>query len=218
MTSTAADPRCPLCAHEGPFARLAGPLGMGYSSCPACRLIFMDRASLPSPEDEKSRYATHRNGPDHPGYVRFLEQAVTPALPHLDASMRGLDFGCGPAPTLSVLLARRGLQCDDYDPFFGPGVPPPGRFDFVFATEVFEHLFWPGRELRLIRGLLRPGGLLVIMTEPWTTEQEFSQWYYARDPTHVSFYERRTIESICRRFAFRRLPSGNRRVSLLQKT
>ncbi len=217
MTSTTADAECPLCSHRGSFVRLRGPLGFGYSECSACRLIFMDRASLPSPEDEKRRYATHRNGPQHPGYVRFLEQAIAPALPYLDESMRGLDFGCGPVPTLSVLLARRGLRCEDYDPFFEPKVLPPGRFHFIFATEVFEHLFWPGRELRLIRDVLRPQGLLVVMTELWTPCREFSEWHYARDTTHVSFYDRRTIESICRLYSFRRLPSGNARVLLLQK-
>lgn len=217
MTSTTAAIACPLCSCTGSFVRFEGPLGFGYSKCPGCELIFMDRASLPSPEDEKRCYATHRNGPQHPGHVRFLEQAIAPALPHLGESMRGLDFGCGPVPTLSVLLAREGLCCEDYDPFFGPSRLPPGRFHFIFATEVFEHLFWPGRELRLICDLLRPNGLLVVMTELWTRCREFSEWRYARDHTHVSFYNRRTIESICRLYGFSELPSGNGRVVLLQK-
>jgi 16S rRNA G1207 methylase RsmC len=29
-----------------------------------------------------------------------------------------LDFGCGPGPTLSILLAEQGQQVDLYDPFY----------------------------------------------------------------------------------------------------
>lgn len=215
VESAGRDDECPLCSRRGAFIRLVGPAGRGFSLCPACHLIFTDRASLLSPEEEKRRYSTHRNGPQYPGYVRFLRQAIAPALPHLDAGMRGLDYGCGPGPTLSALLESEGLRCEDYDPFFRPQVPR-GPFDFIFCTEVLEHLFHPRTELRRVRDLLAPHGLLVIMTTLWTAGQELSEWHYANDVTHVSFYSQTTIEFICSAYALTTTPSGNPRVTLLR--
>jgi hypothetical protein len=176
----------------------------------------MEAEFLPSPAAAEARYRTHQNGPDKPGYVRFLNQAIAPTMPYLRAGMRGLDYGCGPAPTLSVLLERDGLRCEDYDPFFRPALPE-GPFDFVFATEVLEHCPQPRRDLDRIRGLLSPGGLFTIMTEPWTAQESFAAWHYARDFTHVCFYHARTLDYLCDAFGFEPLNRENPRVTVLRK-
>ncbi len=86
------------------------------------------------------------------------DDAIDPALPYLTAGMTGLDYGCGPTPTLSVMLRREGIRCEDYDPFF-VGHPLQKTFDFVFSTEAFEHFFHPGREIRKIRALTPRQGI-----------------------------------------------------------
>ena len=40
----------------------------------------------------------------------------------------------------------------------------PGRFDMVLATEVLEHVAHPDQFLRQLRGLVRPGGCIVVTT------------------------------------------------------
>lgn len=164
-----------------------------------------------------ARYRLHENGPGHPGYARFLGQALLPALPHIAPGARGLDYGCGPSPVLGGLLSENNRHCENYDPLFHPP-PPSGLFDFVFATECFEHFFRPGREMARISRLLAPGGLLTVMTEPWTTETAFARWHYARDFTHVCFFHADTFAFIGRKFRFSRLESGNQRVFILKKT
>lgn len=131
--------------------------------------------------------------------------------------MLGLDYGCGPEPSLSILLERDGIQCENYDPFFYP-VLPQKKYDFVFSTETAEHFFHLRQELLKIRKLLKPGGVFTMMTEVWQDEYDFSEWYYAKDFTHVSFYHMNTIDSICNLFGFELLFSDGKRVFCLRKT
>ncbi|MDF1561291.1 MAG: class I SAM-dependent methyltransferase [Bacteroidales bacterium] len=195
---------------------IEGPDNRAYTKCNDCHLIFTGTRFHPSVNEEKTRYSEHKNGTEYPGYVEFLNQAIEPALPHLSGNMKGLDFGCGPTPTLSVLLKRKGYQCDDYDPIFFPEIPEK-VYDYIFATECFEHFFFPGKEIQRIYELLSPQGFLIVMTEAWRTEEEFSCWYYARDKTHVSFYHSNTFKFIAGKFGFISHKSNNTRVVVLQK-
>jgi SAM-dependent methyltransferase len=206
---------CPLCFRAGSFQVLTSVIHIPYSLCDTCALIFMDRDFLPAPETEKERYKTHQNGPQYPGYVAFLNQAIIPTLPYLDKDMRGLDYGCGPGPTIQPLLKNKGIHCENYDPFFYP-VEPSGCFDFIFATEVVEHFFSPAQEFNRIRGLLKPGGILTIMTQAWEDLNNFSNWFYARDLTHASFYHADTIDYICEVFGFKIMHHENPRVWVLR--
>ncbi len=68
------------------------------------------------------------------------------------------------------------------------------RYDFVTCTEVAEHFHAPAQTFARLFGLLRPGGLLAVMTGfPPATEQ-FANWHYRRDPTHVVFYQPSTFQ------------------------
>jgi len=207
---------CPLCKSSGLFTRIVGPKDRGYLLCPNCQLIFMAREFLPDRITEEERYKAHQNGPQDGGYVRFLTQAITPALPYLNDTMRGLDYGCGPTPTLNSLLMAHGLHCENYDPYFYPTLPK-NHVDFIFTTEVVEHFFHPDEALQRISELLLPGGILTIMTEPWLSLQGFAEWHYAKDITHVSFYHANTIAFISKRYGFEILNNESPRVTVLRK-
>lgn len=187
-----------------------------YYACLECDLIFTDTTFHLSPEEEIARYSEHNNGIEHAGYVEFLNRVIQPALPFLTTDMTGLDYGCGPAPTLSKLLQREGIACFDYDPLFGFNHPHK-QYDFIFATECFEHFFYPGMEFREINALLKPGGYLAVMTEQWESLDRFKSWYYKRDQTHVSFFHRNTFHYLCKTFGYSILYQDRNRVIVLQK-
>jgi len=212
-----ADHLCPLCCHKG-SKRLAHRTRKGrqFWHCLQCQLIFVDPAARPGRQLEEDLYRQHRNGPEHPGYVAFLRRIIDPALPLLTPAMRGLDYGCGPGPTLSVLLEREGLNCHNYDPLFFPDLPA-GPFDFIFATECFEHFHAPAREIQRLQELLKTDGHLFVMTDLWYEGIDLRTWSYLCDPTHVSFYHRHTIDHICREYGFKLLACFDGRILMLCK-
>lgn len=177
----------------------------------------MKKAFLPDRNAEEKRYKAHQNDPQDAGYIRFLNQAVIPALPYLNNKMQGLDYGCGPTQALAGLLKLHGLHCENYDPFFYPDMHE-NCFDFIFSTEVIEHFFNPAQELARISKMLIPGGILTIMTEPWVSAEHFSEWHYAKDTTHVCFYHANTIAFICSQYGFELLNHDSPRVWVLKKS
>lgn len=207
---------CPLCLNRKSFTEVKGADSRGYRECDTCKLIFVETRFLPSAKDEKKRYLTHNNGIQYPGYVKFLNQAIGSAIQLISPGMQGLDFGCGPVPTLSALLKQQGYNCDDYDPIFFPELKSK-FYDFIFATECFEHFFFPEKEIRKLNEILKPDGILIIMTETWNSIEEFSGWYYTNDITHIVFYHKDTFRFIAEKFGFKTHESKNQRVTILQK-
>lgn len=207
---------CPLCFNKKSFSIINAGKSRSYTECNSCKLIFTETSFLPTSASEKKRYLTHKNGIQYKGYVNFLMQAIEPALPFLKVDMQGLDYGCGHTPTLSLILEKMGFKCNNYDPFFFPGLPDD-KYDFIFSTECFEHFFFPAKEIQHIKNLLKPGGLLIVMTEPWTSTDKFANWYYTNDPTHVSFYHKQSFKFISEKFKFEQVESNNERVFMLLK-
>jgi 2-polyprenyl-3-methyl-5-hydroxy-6-metoxy-1,4-benzoquinol methylase len=160
-----------------------------------CGLIVVAEAHWLPRAEEKARYDLHQNSPEDEGYRAFLGRLVAPLGDRLAPGSRGLDFGCGPGPTLSVMLEEMGHSVALYDPFYKPDRDVlEGVYDFVTATEVFEHLRRPRQEAELLWSLLRPGGLLGIMTRLVPDDVDFATWRYKDDDTHIAFYARRTFE------------------------
>jgi SAM-dependent methyltransferase len=198
-TWAAASPACPLCgfAAPAPFHTDARRL---YLRCERCRLVFVPAVHWLTPEAEKAVYDLHENEAVDPGYRRFLSRLCDPLLERLSPGCRGLDFGCGPGPTLSRMLADRGHRMALYDPFYQEDPAVLTRtYDFITATEVVEHLRVPGRVIASLFSMLRPGGWLGIMTKLARDREAFRRWHYIRDPTHICFFSRATFRHLAQR-------------------
>lgn len=208
---------CPLCLSKShTLESVQGPDKREYRRCSNCKLIYTATKHQLSKAQEKKRYELHKNGIENAGYVKFLNKAIEPALPYFNNGMKGLDFGCGPVPTLSKILEKIGFTCDEYDPIFFPEVLKE-PYDFIFATECFEHFFLPAKELQQIKQLLTSDGYLIIMTERYNDIPQFKSWYYAKDPTHVSFFHKQSFDFICKKYGFKLLFSDSKSVVILQK-
>ncbi|VEN74320.1 SAM-dependent methyltransferase, type 11 [Candidatus Desulfarcum epimagneticum] len=190
---------CPLCGEAaGLFFEDNRRI---YLRCGRCRLIFVPRRHWMAPEDERAVYDLHENDPRDSGYRRFLSRLTGPLLERLPPRQAGLDFGCGPGPTLSAMLEEKGHTVDLYDPFYQnhPEVFEK-QYDFICATEVAEHLRDPGADFTRLFAMLKPGGWLAVMTRPARDLQAFSQWHYIRDMTHICFYCLETFQYMAGRF------------------
>ncbi len=187
---------CPLCHDNSslPFARVDA---RAYFRCRRCLLTFLDPAQLPDADAERQHYQLHENDPDDPGYRAFLDRLATPLCERLRPGSKGLDFGCGPGPALARMLEERGHLMTVYDPLFAPDASVlEQQYDFVTCTEVVEHFHQPAKEFELLASLVRPGGVLAIMTSLLHNGIDFDKWHYRRDPTHVCFYGKQTLKVI----------------------
>ena len=197
-------------------------LGRSYLQCAHCQLIYVPPDQRLSTEEERGRYTLHENCLEDEAYLRFLRRLWLPLHQVLQPQehLLGLDFGCGPVEAFREIARQEKMDCSilPYDPLFFPSteVLKKGTFDFILASEVFEHLHSPGVVISQLFSCLKPGGWLAVMTgelEDWT---QFSTWHYPHDPTHVCFYPRSTREFIAQHFGVRLL-SPTLTVSLYQR-
>ncbi len=205
---------CGLCKQNN-FNELITDDKKRYFDCLNCGLITLDPSLRLSQQEELARYKLHENSPLDPEYRAFLSRAIDPLLKYVQPGMRGLDYGCGPAPTTSVVLAEKGIEVTNYDPFFFPlELDDSKKYDFIICTEAIEHFYNPIIEFeRMEKFLVKNDGMIVLMTEVLVDMQSLETWWYRRDPTHVSLYRDRVFEWISNRFGWKlSIPHKNVRV------
>jgi len=182
---------CPLC--NGMVAPFLSARGREYLLCSGCHSVMMDPSDRPSLDEEERRYLLHRNDPSDPGYRAFVRPLVETVLAYIDRDDRILDYGSGSGSAVSAMLREEGLSIDEYDPIFHPQ-PPEECYDVIILCEVVEHFREPAQEFRHLSSLVR--GHLIIMTDPFTEDRDFHEWYYKDDQTHMFLYSRRAISML----------------------
>ena len=184
---------CPLCNSKKNKLLYKNQI-REYLKCNVCEFIFVPTQFHLSESEEKLRYDTHNNDPKDPRYRQFLSQLSEPLISLIPSQSIGLDFGCGPGPTLSLMLEDEGYEVDLYDKFYVKDKSVFDKeFDFITLTEVIEHLSDPIFELERLVLALKPNGYIAIMTQIFTEGQSFKEWYYKNDPTHISFYNQKSL-------------------------
>ncbi len=179
---------CPLCS-GGQIFFYHRDRRRDYLACADCSLVFVPAEFYLSPAAERAEYDLHCNGVDDPGYRHFLARLAEPLVQRLQPAAQGLDFGCGPGPALAHMLREQGFDVTLYDPFYQPDdAALTASYDFICATEVVEHLHYPGVELARLWSLLKPRGWLGVMTKLVRDKAAFTRWHYKNDATHVCFF------------------------------
>ena len=209
-------PECPLCYNHQTDVVLKDNIHT-YLYCSKCFLRFVhpdDRLDL---HEEKSRYDLHQNDPNDQNYRNFLSQLFEPVQKSLKPGATGLDYGSGPGPTLHLLFEEAGFRMDHYDPIYHDDRNLlDGKYDFITVSETAEHFYHPGKEFQMLWHMLNPGGVLGIMTLLLTDPDQFDNWFYRREDTHVAFYTPDTFRWIASNLKANPEFHGNR-VILLKK-
>jgi len=188
-----------------------------YFKCPNCDGIFISKQFLPDESVEFDRYEKHDNDVFDPKYREFVSPITNKVQTTFSNNQKGLDFGSGPGPVITTVLREKGYTVETYDPYFDDRSEVlKTKYDYVFCCEVVEHFHDPSREFQKLQSLVKPNGSLLIMTNQYTSEIDFENWYYRRDPTHVFFYQKSTFYWIKETFRFKSLEFQDR-LTILDK-
>ncbi|MBE4603369.1 class I SAM-dependent methyltransferase [Vibrio navarrensis] len=192
-------PTCPLCQHEHIQPYFVGK-HREYLQCKQCHLVFVHPNQRLDAKSEKAHYDLHENNPQDAGYRRFLARIADPLQERIKPQSTGLDFGCGPGPTLSLMMAERGHTMALYDIYYHPQTSVLAeQYDFMTATEVIEHLYQPAQVWQQWLNLVKPGGWIGLMTKMVINVEAFAHWHYKNDPTHVIFFSQATFQFLAER-------------------
>jgi hypothetical protein len=211
-------PSCKICFQDTRLIHATKP-DIQYYCCNSCDFIFIDDNHLLSAEEETARYRQHDNTLENEGYVSMLNYFIKKSvLPYRDSVKNILDYGCGESPVLALLLKEEGFEVDIYDKFFHPEeIYRDKTYDLITATEVIEHLNNPLNTFDLFRSLLNNEGFTSIMTSFHPqNDQQFIDWWYRRDRTHISFYSRDTFDYVAKKCRMNMLYFDDKNISVLQ--
>lgn len=188
---------CLVCGCDATSVLLVDRDNKAYHRCSVCYATFLDPSCFLTSAAEYAHYLTHENDVNDAGYRTYLSKLAGPLLARLEPASSGLDYGCGPAPALADMMREAGHNMSVFDPFFETDRSALARtYDFVTCTETAEHFHRPEAEFKRLSGLLKPGGVLAVMTIFQTDDARFENWRYRHDPTHVVFYREHTFAAL----------------------
>lgn len=171
-----------------------------FYHCLNCEFISKDENSIISEKEEIKIYNYHNNSIEDQNYVDFFKKFLdSSVMKYVNNGRKGLDFGSGPSPVLATILERDyNYSMDIYDLFYSKEKSYIGKkYDLITCTEVVEHLKYPMEYFSLFKQLLVDDGTLGIMTLFHSNNtEEFCDWYYRRDMSHISFFTAKTMTVI----------------------
>ena len=184
---------CPLCQSLNIIKYLQDEK-RSYLKCPDCLFVFVPTSDHVSIECEKKRYDKHINTEENEGYVDQFKRLIDYISDSFSKKSKGLDFGSGSNPVLVNILNKKGYDVDTFDIFYANDENVfDKKYDFITATEVVEHLADPIKEIKRLIDCLQLGGKLLILTHRYPAKEEFLNWYYKNDCTHISYFSEKVF-------------------------
>lgn len=160
---------------------------------PTSQIVTKDQIHWVSSEVAKARYDTHENGVNNVDYIAYQKSIFDEFIGIYLKQGSTLDYGCGEGAVLQRFIENLYI----YDLYYHPDLSIFKRtFDHIILIEVVEHFEKPLEEFERLAALLNPGGRLIIQTQFYQNFDEIEQWWYIRDTTHVSFYNKAAFRFI----------------------
>ena len=123
------------------------------------------------------------------------------AFRRLGADAHGLDISEN-----SIAFARRNFPgctfyCEDFDAMAQRGL----RFDFLFTTELLEHLPGPHDVMRFLAGSAKPGAVVYAATPDAghpAVPEDFLSWGDICPPEHLQWFDRDNLARLFDDYGF----------------
>lgn len=213
MTSPLA---CLVCGGERTREAMVATNGYPILECADCGTLVTDRTRMPDPS---TLYPPFDQSPGAAmGAVRrlfsvFLRRRLA-VVREVKPSGRLLDFGCG-AGAFARFAAQSGYEVVGLEPFslgaertegslrlihqpLEAAKAALGSFDVITLWHVLEHLTEPVATLRVLAGLLAPGGAFVISVPNAASLQGRAfggGWFHLDPPRHLIHFTPPTLEA-----------------------
>ncbi len=232
---------CPLCAGHGEPA--GSKNGYDILRCGACAFLFVH--PYPPPDDIANYYSTNYRGADEDYYPKLnsrKRRAFVKSLCFFAYVYRKkvLDIGCGGGVIAdafrrmgadshgldisenSIKFARKHFpECTFYCEDFTAMARRNLKFDFMFTSELLEHLPGPHDCLRLIDAAAKPGSVVYLTTPDAghpSVPADLLAWTDICPPEHLQWFNRANTELLFRQYGFlliRAYPKKSPALSLL---
>jgi len=204
---------CPVCGGESRFA--AAKDGYEIFRCADCGFLFVH--PYPTAEEIGAFYSANYRGASAGHYPKLKSRkrrAFVKSLRFLKyvRGKRTLDIGCGGGVMAdafrrlgaeshgidisenSIAFARKNFPrctfyCEDFETLARRGL----TFDFMFTSELMEHLAGPHACLRLIAAASRPGTVVYVAAPDAghaAVPADLTQWIDLCPPEHLQWFNR----------------------------
>ena len=213
---------CPVCKNGRTTEYWAMP-GYKLAKCPKCETVW---DKLP-PEEISAIYDKTYFINENPkgGYANYFEamkinrKTFSERLEKIEKTLgrKGalLDVGCALGDFLAEAKMRgwkdiQGIELSHYAVVFAKGRGlnvvegvlknnsyPPNTFEVVTYQDVIEHIPNPRDELKKAYGVLRPGGIIFLVTpdvrSSWA-KLLGPLWYHYKPREHIFYFSKKSIE------------------------
>ncbi len=136
------------------------------------------------------------------------------AFGRLGARASGLDIGAGAIAYARAHFPRVTFYCEPFAAFRNRGL----AFDFVFSSELLEHLPGPDGLLATLAAVTKPGGHVYVSAPDAghpAVPADLAQWADVIPPEHLQFFNRANIELVFARYGFRLAKAWRKRTPAL---
>ena len=218
---------CRVCG-AGAGTAFAHKDGYQFARCGQCGFVYLD--PMPTSETLAALYDGGGGGITAEAYPKAasrLRRARIRAL-RLHRHLGGrdaLDIGCGGGFMVEAMrrvgaravgldinpaaiayaerqYPKNRFFCEDVGAFEGRDL----AFDFVYSSEVIEHVPDAQRYMALLARITRPGGHVYITTpdiDHWRVPADVTRWDMFSPPAHVQFFNRHSLGLLFERHGFR---------------
>ncbi len=165
-----------------------------FYKCPECSLIFTN--DYPPRDKEDGHYKSQWEDTQAEFWKSQVDVLLQMAQNYLHPQ-NILDFGSG-SGELAQELKSRGYTVTALEPMVNGYLKDQNYsqpFDLIIALEVVEHLHDLWGEIQEIDKVLAPGGIFLCSTalsnefiDLDNAPQQFADWWYKDDFTHVNFF------------------------------
>jgi SAM-dependent methyltransferase len=182
-----------------------------YFLCPQCGFCFAPEMQRWPMEEFESKVYNDEYIKVDPCCVEIRPQGDARSLlekfPQFAPEIRHLDYGGGTG-VLSQVLKDNGWNSATYDPFHNKNTDlnSLGKFHFITAYEVFEHVPDVNQLMQTLTSLLEPDGLVFFSTsvsDGHIKNNERINWWYASPRNgHISVFSNQSLKHLVTKYDF----------------